>query len=443
MVDVRGLHQADFLLDGRIRDRVAHPGVRLVAVDAFELDLLAVDPEALLGLPLARGHLHLAEAQLRRHRLNQHPAVIAQRQEQRVEIRALGRPEFGAVETQLKPRAPKLLPGQIHRLLGNAIPRIINRLNGRDLVPLAIHHLGRENSHRRALRSVEVLELHIHRQLPAPIHLLPLERLGGGEEVANVQLGHGVELNRAEEARQARHILALEVGRVAMTVDLGRQDVVARLEEGRDAEGRRIARILREAHILAVDPQVEEGVHTVKLKVNLLAGPLSGHREVAPIGAHRVARLVVGVVLGRGGHHPRPIARKGIGLVGVKRRPPPLLALRVRAHRLPRRGHHNRLPIRDIIRRILEAHRPRRRVLAPLELPRRGAIQTQPTRTKTRQNLLGRLLVGEAKGPRARGFLIIGEVLLLLPLQTRRRGCRPKSVHGQRRCRQTADAANR
>ena len=287
-----------------------------------------------------------------------------------------------------------------------------------------------------------ILELYIYDHFPlSALEGLAGERFGGGEEVADMHLGYSVELHGAENARKARHILTFQIGRIAVTVDFGGDNVLALLQIGSDTERGRVAGVLGEADILAVDPQVEERIHTVKLDVDFLAFPFSRHGEVAAVAAHGIALGIVGVVFGRRSHHARPITCERVGLVAVKCRAPAFFAFRMGSDGLPVGRDNDGFPLGDIIIGILETDRPLRGVFAPLEFPLGLGIERLPACAVARQNPLGRFGIFEAEGPGAGGLFVQGEVLFLFPFKPRWCGNFAKLRHRKPHCRQTAETA--
>ena len=373
-VAVRLLEHPDVLLVARLRHEVAVQRVGLVAVGALELDLLPVEEVA------AVADLAHAEAEHGRHPLG---AVV---QDDLVARRRL--------------RAPGLHVRHGERLRGErtrhevALPVVDARLD---------------------------LALGLDRHLPdarvAPGH----GRLRGEEEVADARLRAREHPRAAEDAREAEHVLVLEVAAVGIAVDLERDEVLlAGPDERRHVELRGRAAVLREADVFAVHPKVEEAVDAVELEEDVPALPVRRHRERAAVAADRVARGVAGEVLRRHAHHLRPaghVAREGIADVGVHRRPP--AALPVGAVGLPGAGDLDRRPGGGVEVGPVEADRALGGVARPVEAPGRVRVEADLPRRVLRQDLQ-RLLGGiEAAEGRAHGFAPLRQPLVVLPFRAR------------------------
>ena len=179
-------------------------------------------------------------------------------------------------------------------------------------------------------------------QRPVSIQVVLVNRPRRDGEISDACLRAREKPRRAGDAGETEHVLVFEIRAVGVAIDLQRDDILAGLDELRDVELGGIARILREADVLAVDPEVEERIDGVELEEDFLSAPLLRHVEVAAVGADGIARGVGGPVLRRFAHDVRLVALEGIRLVHIECRAPP--AISVRAIRLPRARHLDRLP---------------------------------------------------------------------------------------------------
>ena len=108
-----------------------------------------------------------------------------------------------------------------------------------------------------------------------------------------MHVGRRPEIDVAEYAAQAPHVLVFEIRAVAPAEVLNREQVLTRPKVLRDVELDGSPAILAEAHLLAVDPKVEEGVDPVEGQEDTVACPIPGHRELAAIGIDRVVRVIL------------------------------------------------------------------------------------------------------------------------------------------------------
>ena len=165
----------------------------------------------------------------------------------------------------------------------------------------------------------------------------------------------------------------------------GHHVLAAGVEVGRDVELGHVARVLREAHVLAVDVEVEEGVDAVELQVHLLALPAGGHGEVTAIGAHFVAVLVALPVLARLAHHAAfPVAHlhlvlKDDALVAVEGQTVLIATVALQACHVPAHGHLHLVPSPHVVVGAVEVFGPMVGVGSPMKEPL--AVERLPERT--------------------------------------------------------------
>ena len=174
------------------------------------------------------------------------------------------------------------------------------------------------------------------------------------KEITHQHLWSAVHEHITENAGQTPHILALQVGAIAVAVHLGSYDVFAGLYIRRDVEYGRRATIFGESHLLPVHKEVEEGIHAVKLKEHTPSVPICGYLHLAAVGTYGI-RLTLRCAIfllrfiARRSHHARPITYKGVALVAVNRDAVP-------AH-LPVRRHINRCPAAYICLGLIKIYR--------------------------------------------------------------------------------------
>ena len=334
----------------------------------------------LVGRCLA--YLHLANAEVRRHALHHLTFLVRQRGHQHVAVRLFRTPGPCIGDVYLGVWIGVLQRGH-HRL------RLVGvEPDGIDLIVQHILVLG--------LHVQELLQL-----LDALVLALRIANLGlhvhngravahegcADSQVANLHLRIGRQVGGAEDARQAEHVLSLQQRTVGVAIHLHSHHVLAvGVQIGGDVEPCRVAAVLREAHVLAVNPEVEERIHAVEIDIDIPEGPLRRHLERAAVRAHFVRIFIHRPLwVARLAHYPTlPIIYSHLMLEddflvdvdghAVLQRPILLYSLNI-----PTTGHGDIVPRRDIISRSLETFGTFLWCLAPMEFPR--AVQTLPVGT--------------------------------------------------------------
>ena len=181
--------------------------------------------------------------------------------------------------------------------------------------------------------------------------------------------------NRAEDTRQTEHILSFEEGTVRTTVYFSSYGILTFLQIGSDIEISGIAWILGEAHILTVNPQIEEGIDTIETDKGLTSVPVLRNFEITAEGTHFIPVLISGPVGRRGTHHtPTPVVHfhamlKDHRLVDVNRGSILLASVFLNAINVPARRYGNHIPWSYIIIRLIEIFRAGVRIGCPVKLP--------------------------------------------------------------------------
>ena len=112
------------------------------------------------------------------------------------------------------------------------------------------------------------------------------------EDILDVLLGTGIEIHLAGYTREAPEVLVLQIRAVAPAHHLHGDEVLAFLQVLGDVELGSHLRVLRVAHVLAVDPKGEVAGGRAHMEIDILAFPVEGQVELAAIGT----RVVVGLV---------------------------------------------------------------------------------------------------------------------------------------------------
>ena len=265
-------------------DGAAPVGVPLVAVDAVEHDTFPVQAHD------AVYHLKAAEADVVGHNLLQNAVGIAQGQ-------------YGVVEHR-RSMAPRLDALDLNRIArGGAFV---------DGIALGVGHA---EGYGGVVRG----------------------KVGLEPDVVDVDLGLCVQVDRAEDAREAEEILILDPGGAAALVDLDAEAVVLVLNIRCQVKFRRGEAVLGIADELAVAPQVHGLLHALKADADALAAQglvqiklfdIAAHGVIVPIDLRRaqaaaaiprvegvgVLQLTVALQLDVPGHADRAEA----GQVGVR-----------------------------------------------------------------------------------------------------------------------------
>ena len=185
----------------------------------------------------------------------------------------------------------------------------------------------------------------------------------------------GVDAHTSEDARQAEHVLSLEERAVAVAIYLYGNRVQTHLGIVCDVETGGIARVLREANVLAINPKIEERVYTVELYEQLLAFPFLGNRECAYVRTHLITVLEGGPVGGWCAHHAfAPVVLLHLvveddGLVDVDGRAVFLRTVLLQANDVPAGGHRDVIPCRAVEPHFVEVGRALIGCLGKVELP--------------------------------------------------------------------------
>ena len=154
---------------------------------------------------------------------------------------------------------------------------------------------------------------------------------------------------------------------------------------------------------MAVDPQVEEGIHPVEIDEDALALPGLGQGETAAVGTHFVAGLVHRPVFRRRTHHAQaPVV--GLDLlppghvdIDIDGRPVALAAVGAEAGNVPVGRHGDLVPGRIAVIFLEKIHGPGIRVGSPVEAP--GPVEAHPAVAVLREYLPGGIDVRERKEP--------------------------------------------
>ena len=325
-VDVVLLHQQDVVHHVLEGHRTAVVDVRLMTVHALHLDRLAVDEH------------HAVDNLLLLHAETLRPNVLARGDDERVEIRLFGAPELHALELGLR---------------GHRLARDGERTELGDLLP-PVEDLGLWRLDRSVGRK---------RQRNRRVLVLPVEHRRD-REIADAALRTRPERHVTEDAREAEHVLVLEIAAVAPAEDLDREEVVALLEVRRDVELRRKLGVFGIADLLSVRPHVVGGIDAVEAQDDLAALPGLGHGEGRTVGGDgivvRTSRITVDDRRETAVLRIREVLMR-IPDIGVARNA-------VAAH-LDTARHVDRVPVGIVEIGLEEVRRTPRGIADPLDLP--------------------------------------------------------------------------
>ena len=235
-----------------------------------------------------------------------------------------------------------------------------------------------------------------------------------------MDLRRGVDAHRTEDTRQAEHVLRLEERAVRVAIHLHGNHVLTHVGIAGDVEAGSVARVLRETHVLAVHPEVEERIYAVELHEQLLALPCLRHVERAAVGAHLVAVFVGGPVRRRRAHHAlAPVVFLHLvveddGLVHVDGGAVLLASVLLQAHEVPTRRYADVVPSRAVVAQLEEVGRPLVGRLGEVELPR--AVEAQPATAVLGQHAPCLLSRGKRREAGPRLQFVVAQPLGALPL---------------------------
>ena len=316
-VDVVQLEEGDVLDHALHRDGAAVVGVALVAVDALDLDRLAVDVEGVADdLLLLEAHLLRAD-------------VAALPEDEGVEVRVLRGPEAHVLH--LERRAVR---GEIAHLRAGGVEE---RGSGAGAA------LDRDRG-----------------------RLVVLGELRPDGEVPDAVLRLRPEGDVAEDAVEAEHVLVLEEAAVGPLEDLDREDVLLGgigVEERGDVELARQLGVLGVAGLLAVDPDGVGGVDAVEAEDDVPALPLGGHGEAGAVARDGVVVGTVGVAVADRGALDVALWVPGVGILPVH------VAWRAEAAQLKAARHVDRKPVGVVEASLPEVLDAQRGVAGPGDLP--------------------------------------------------------------------------
>ena len=378
-VDVEALEERDVLEHVVHRDGAPVVGAALVAVDALELDRLAVEAHLVLH------DLHVLEA----HAAGPH--VLAGLHHERVEVGVLRAPRTGLLHDE-------------HAVLDVA-----------DLLEGGVVEGGGDGD-------ATAHDLRPELQLPVDERTVR-HRLD--EEVVEAHLRRGEEAHVAVDAREAEHVLVLQEAAVAPAVDLHREQVVAVPEVLRHVELARQLGVLGIADLLPVDPHVVGAVHAVEAQEDLAPLPLRRHAERAAVGGDGVVVALVRVAVADGRMRDVALGVPGVRVAHVR------VAGRAEAAHLHAARHVDREPLRVVVVGLPEVERAQRGVAAPADLP--VAVEGEAVRRRgfevVRQR---RLLVRKRHRVGARA-LAVGRIdRRVFPVVRRHNGKRRSGRQGQK-----------
>ena len=419
VVDVALLHEHYLVLHLPAGDGVARRGVVLVAVHALELHGLVVDVEIASGQPelvlvgRCLANLHLAYAEVGAHALNDLALAVLQRGHEHVAVGRLGAPGACVGNEYLGVGVGVLQGGH------GGLRLVAVKLHGEHLVVQRV--LGVLLCQGDGHEVVELLGgflLQRAADFGSNVHdgaALGHEGRAHGQ-VAHLELRACREVDRAVDARQAEHVLRLEEGAVAVAVDLdGHHVVVVGVEIGGDVEACRVAAVLREANVVAVNPEIEEGVDAVEVDEHVAAAPFDGDVESSTIRAHFVAELVGRPVGGRRAHDTSApvvdghLVLEDYLLVGVYGHAVAHGAVLLESLHVPVARNGDVVPSAVVERGLPEGRVALRRFGSPAELPR--AVETAEVGASVGQHAQCLLLRGVGEQPCARLFLVQRQAL--------------------------------
>ena len=419
VVDVAALHEHDFLRHPFAGDGVSAVGIGFMTVDALHLDGLSVQIVVASGqselVLVGRRVLDFdfAEADDGGVGFDHAALLVLELSHEGVAVGALGAPGLHLVAG---------LEGEGHFLGGAAFERVERGFSAdafHEPVLVAVELVLVERIAQAVVLGLLLVEVvdegaDVERSLGVGVVIF-----GDGYHVAHLHHRLCGERHRAVDTRQTEHVLRLEEGTVAVAVHLGGHHVLALHQIVGDIELGQVAGVFRKTYVLAVDVEVEERVDAVEVDVDLAAVPAFGHGEGAAVGAHFVAVLVGGPVLGWCAHDALlPVVYGNLmfeddALVGIDGHTILERSVLLDAGDVPVHGHLHLVPAAGVELGFVEVLRTLVGVGRPVELP--FAVEGLPVFAVFGQDLAGALHTFEGEEPGMRLFLVVGQRVDTLP----------------------------
>ena len=338
------LHEQDVAQHRLVGHSTTALGIGVLAVHALEKHALAVD--------IQQGvcQFDFAESEFRApgHFLVSCRIILTETEG--VETGRFGRPGRHVLQVELH-----LLACQLHILAGR----------GAELPTLRSHFLafGAVHVERYFLgfclfRGIAQTEIEGHGRIPIVVGQRRRDVV-----IVNGGRGHTVEVNVAEDAAHAEHVLTLEIRTIAPTHHLHRQAVLAGAQIGREVIFAHVVRTLTIAHFVTIEPNRGRRIYTAEMNDRAASVPRSREGEGAHIRTHGVDAIVRAAVVVAG---PRHDVRR---CVGVRILHIAIDGVVVTEH-LPVGRHGNVVPAAHIVAVFEEIHRALRGFAHEVELPR-------------------------------------------------------------------------
>ena len=215
--------------------------------------------------------------------------------------------------------------------------------------------------------------------------------------VADAHVGHVVEVDVAEDAAHAEHILTLQVGAVAPAEHLYGQAVLAAAQMVGQVELRHVVGALGITYVFTVEPYERSTVDAAEMNQRAAALPSLGQGEGAYIAAHRIDAVVgTAVIKSRTSLDERRSVGVRVLNVGIDGT--------VVALHLPVGGNGNRIPAAHVVVRLVEV---------------RGALRGLAHKVEAPSTVEVEITIVDRRGPRCvvvgtvgqhSGFTLVGHV---------------------------------
>jgi len=395
VIDITTQHNHHLLLHLLAGDGVASHQIVFVTIHTLHLHGLAIEivvttrQAKLIVLGLCVTNLHLAESHICRGTLHNATLLIEKANNQRIAVRLLGTPLRRILHLHShSDRCCSLRLNESYLALDSGIAyNSVFVAKQLILIELRLDFITLCD----LLREIA----HINSDICHSIAVLAI-KVGGNSHVAQLNRIGCCQRYGTEDTRQTEHILRLQERRIAITIDLDSHHILALDQIFGDVECRQVARVLRESHIAAINPEVEERIHAIEVDINLAVLPCIGNRECTAIRAHLVTVLVGCMVRSWFTHHTTfPIANgnrvfEDNGLVDIDGCAVFLRAIFLQTIDIPVHRHLHVVPRRDIEFGLVKIGRTLLGVLHPIELP--SAIKREIVGTILGQHLAGTLL---------------------------------------------------
>ena len=275
-IDVVLLHQFKVLAHQLFRHVVSRHLVMLVDIHTFQFQGLAVNQQHHVGLSVLRllGYLldfNPAEADVVRNHFR-YLLPLFQCYQQLIQVRVLGSPGLHCGQVR----------AERHRLHIRSLHRTAFRRGSYSLSRCLVYQFI---LHLHGLVGRQMIA-HVHRQFEDTVLVAVVQRRDH-PEILHRRLGLGIDEHVTLDAAHAPKVLALQIGACAPAENLQHQRIAAILQILVYQVFGRVLGIFVVAHFLTVQIDVNAGLGTCDVQIDVTIRPVCRHRYLPAVNAHR------------------------------------------------------------------------------------------------------------------------------------------------------------